>query len=553
MCGIFGIICPDCKDFAPDNFLGSGDTFREVAYQSSGCQRHRGPDYTGVVEFRDNGVILLQERLSVMGGKAGNQPFLSQDGSVVLSANGEIYNYLSLSAKLAISKGSYVPRSDCDVIIGCYEEYGTDLLSHLSGMFAFILYDKKKNYAIVARDPIGIIPLYQGVDKQGNLWFASEMKCLVKHCEEIKIFQPGHVYHGTPGKMTLEKFWNPLWQHVVPTTHVDLNLLRQKLESAVRTHLDCDAPFAALLSGGVDSSLVASIATKIMREKNPDFRLRTFSVGIEGAPDFKYARMVADYINSDHFEVTYTIEQGLDCIKDIISKIETYDVTTVRCSIPMYLMTRVIKSEGFKMIFSGEGADELFGGYLYFHQAPGPKEFHFQTSSCVENLHYSDCLRTNKASMAWGVESRVPFLDTEFFEHVMNIRPEDRMPISGTKQKIEKYILRAAFADNYLPDQVLWRQKEQFSDGVGYDWIDTIKQYAASKVTDEEFSTAAQTFPYNTPPTKEAYYYRKIFADCFPKESCATTVKRWIPRTDWGCSADPSGRAQKVHGAFNNA
>lgn len=547
MCGTFGIICKDCRLKIPNNFLDSHETFREVAYRSSGQQRHRGPDHTGVAVLPDYGVALVQERLAVMGGKKGDQPFVSDNGNVYLSANGEIYNYLAVSAKLAIRRGSYTPRNDCDVIIGCYEEYGLDLMKHIIGMFGFILFDKEKKYLIVARDPIGIIPLFRGVDKEGNLWFASEMKCLVEYCPEISIFPPGFMLHGPIGDLKLERFWNPTWEKIVPTTRVDLSLLRQKLESAVRTHLDSDAPFAALLSGGVDSSLVASIATKIMREKDPEYKLRTYSVGLKGAPDFKYSRIVADFIGSEHEEVYFTVEEGLDCIRDIIYKLETYDVTTIRASIPMYLLTRFIKSDGYKMVMSGEGADEMFGGYLYFHSAPNAETFHHETVSRVQNLHYSDCLRANKATMAWGIEPRVPFLDTDFFEHVMNIRPEDRMPVKGTKQSIEKYILRAAFANNYLPDEVLWRQKEQFSDGVGYDWIDSIKSYAASHVTDEEFSGATKRWPINTPSTKEAYYYRRIFEQRFPQESCATTVSRWIPRTDWGCSADPSGRAQAVH------
>lgn len=549
MCGIFGIICKNCENFNHNNFLGSGETFREIAYRSSGKQRHRGPDHTGVVVLKDEGIAVVQERLAVMGGKIGDQPFTSDDGNIVLVANGEIYNYLDVAAKLAILKGSYKPRNDCDVIIGCYEEYGMDLYKHLMGMFAFVLYDRSKKLLIVARDPIGIIPLYKGVDKDGNLWFASEMKCLTEFCPEISVFPPGHVYSGTTNTMKLERFWNPKWENKVPITDVDLPLLRTKLESAIRTHLDCDAPFAALLSGGVDSSLVASIATKLMREKNPNFRLKTFSVGLKGAPDFKYSRMVADYIGSDHEEVYFTVEEGLDCIRDVIYKVETYDITTVRCSILMCLLSRIIKGEGYKMILSGEGADEIFGGYLYFHAAPSPEDFHYETVTRTKNLHLSDCQRANKCSMAWGIEPRVPFLDTEFFEHVMSIRPEHRMPIPKTKQSIEKYILRAAFVDDYLPDEVLWRQKEQFSDGVGYDWIDSIKKYAESHVTDAEFEVAEKTYPFNTPKTKEAYYYRRIFTQMFPHESCATTVMKWVPRTDWGCSADPSGRAQTVHKA----
>lgn len=404
MCGTFGIICKDCSRSTLENFQNTNETFREIAYRCSGQQRHRGPDHTGVAIIPDHGVALVQERLAVMGGKKGDQPFVSDDGNVYLSANGEIYNYLSVAAKLAIARGSYTPRNDCDVIIGCYEEYGLDLMNHISGMFGFILYDKVKKYLIVARDPIGIIPLYRGVDKAGNLWFSSEMKCLVEFCPEISVFPPGHMLHGPVNDLTLDRFWNPIWEKTVPTTKVDLSLLRQKLESAVQTHLDSDAPFAALLSGGVDSSLIAAIATKLMREKDPNFKLRTFSVGLKGAPDFKYSKMVADYIGSDHEEVYFTVEEGLDCIRDIINKLETYDITTVRASIPMYILTRFIKAEGYKMVMSGEGADEMFGGYLYFHSAPSAEEFHFDTVMRMKNLNLSDCLRANKATMAWGIE-----------------------------------------------------------------------------------------------------------------------------------------------------
>lgn len=327
---------------------------------------------------------------------------------------------------------------------------------------------------------------------------------------------------------------------------VDLNELRDKLESAVRSHLACEVHFGALLSGGVDSSLIASIATKIMREKNPDFKLRTYSVGLKGAPDFKYSKMVADFIGSEHHEIHFTVEDGLDRIRDIISHLETYDITTIRASIPMFILTRYIKSSGLKMILSGEGADEILGGYLYFHCAPNAEEFHRETVSRVLNLWSSDCLRANKSSLAWGVELRVPFLDTHFVNYAMSVRPEDRMITKETKN-IEKFILRSAFEGDYLPKEVLWRQKEQFSDGVGYNWIDTIRSYASSHVTDEEFEKAAELYPINPPVSKEGFYYRQIFEELFPNKACLSTVKLWIPRQDWGASSDPSGRAQKVH------
>lgn len=332
----------------------------------------------------------------------------------------------------------------------------------------------------------------------------------------------------------------------VPTQSVDLTRFREALESAVRSHLQCEVKFGALLSGGVDSSLIASIATKIMRAKNPNFKLHTYSVGLKGAPDFKYSQMVADYLGSDHHEVEFTVEEGIDCIRDIIYHLETYDVTTIRASIPMFLLTRYIKSCGLKMVLSGEGADEILGGYLYFHSAPNADDFHHETVSRVMNLWSSDCLRANKSSLAWGVELRVPFLDTDFVNYAMSVRPEDRM-ITKANRDIEKYILRAAFADDYLPDEVLWRQKEQFSDGVGYNWIDSIRSYAAGHVNDGLFKRAKDLYPFNTPLSREGFYYRQLFEEIFPNKSCIKTVKQWIPRLDWGCSSDPSGRAQKVH------
>jgi asparagine synthase (glutamine-hydrolysing) len=394
-----------------------------------------------------------------------------------------------------------------------------------------------------------------GTDKHtGALWFASEMKCLVENCKQIEAFEPGCFIYGKPSDKSLpyQRFYSPSWYHNIPNTPVDFQALQKHLEAAVRSHLQCEVPFGALLSGGVDSSLIASIATKIMRERYPDFKLRTYSVGMKNAPDFKYSKMVAKYIGSDHTEVHFTIDEGLDCIRDTIYHVESYDVTTIRSSIPMYLLSRHIKGDGLKMVLSGEGADEILGGYLYFYQAPSPEEFHRETAARVQNLHLSDCLRANKSTTAWGVELRVPFLDLEFLNHAMNIKPEDRMPMRGkTVTRIEKHALRKAFDGTYLPAEVLWRQKEQFSDGVGYSWIDQIKEHTSDLVTDGEFENAAALYPHNTPATKEAFYYRKIFSEMFPHQSFAETVMRWIPRTDWGCAADPSGRAQHAHVAHN--
>lgn len=558
MCGILVVLSQTGEIKISKKFGKRITTLREMAYLQSGKQRHRGPDHTGVVDLPEHGVVLAQERLAVLCPATGDQPLKSDDGSIVLVANGEIYNYLELSADIAKRKGKYTPRGDCDVIIGMYEEFGTDLVSHITGMFAFALYDQKTKNFVIGRDPIGIIPLYEGEDDEGNLWFASEMKSLVGICHKISDFQPGTILHGRNGQLQRTQYYQPKWRSELPTSEADLGLLRHQLESAVRSHLQADAPYGALLSGGVDSSLIASIATKILRERDPNYRLKTYSVGLENAPDFKYSRMVADYINSDHTEVIFKLEDGLDCIRETIYHTESYDITTVRCSIPMVLMTRFIKSEGLKMILSGEGADEIFGGYLYFHQAPNKEEFHQELINRVTSLHKFDCLRANKATMTHGLELRVPFLDTDFLNYSMSIRPEDKM--IGTKNqfkcengkrptRIEKHILRAAFVDDYLPDVVLWRQKEQFSDGVGYNWIDTIRQYATDKISDEEFSQAAELYPINTPSTKEAFYYRAVFDELFPGDACAETVPRWAPRLDWGCAQDPSGRAQKVHTA----
>lgn len=558
MCGILSIFLNTEYDAGSDlyRYGNRTESLRELAFRQSAKQRHRGPDHTGLVVDTKAGFVLVQERLCVIGVKTGTQPFVSEDGLVLLVANGEIYNYLEMTEeinqKVDADEKAYVPRSDCDVIIAYYEKFGAEaLMKTIRGMFAFVLYDKKDGKVLVARDPIGIIPLYSGTDCEGNLWVASEMKCLVEKCSVVDVFPPGHMYYGSREKIKPECYFKKDWICEKPTKRVDLEQLKQHLEKAVESHLQCDVPFGALLSGGLDSSLVASIATKIMRERSGvDYRLKTYSVGLPGGPDFEYARIVAEHIGSDHTEVHFTIDEGLNYIRDAILHAETYDITTVRCTIPLLLLSRHIKSEGIKMVLSGEGADELLGGYLYFHQAPNAEEFHKETVMRVQNLHYADCLRANKGTSAWGLELRVPFLDTDFVNHVMSICPEDRMPknkINGMVVPMEKYILREAFTKDYLPSKVLWRQKEQFSDGVGYSWIDTITRYAASHVSDADFAAAAQRFPINPPPTKEAYYYRQLFQELFPHESCASTVKRWVPRIDWGCSADPSGRKQIVH------
>lgn len=566
MCAIFAVIA---RHGGHVNFKRYGKrlrSLRELAVRQSALQRHRGPDHTGVVEIPAAGIVMVQERLSIVAVKTGDQPHQSADGTVVMTSNGEIYNYREIASELAQRRGRpYVPRSDCDVILGLYEEHGEALLQHISGMFAFVLYDSRTGELLVARDPIGIIPLYRGWDADGNLWFASEMKCLVAVCPTIEVFPPGRSMFGTLDQLREVDFYQPQWLTQVPSGAQPVNLqrLEQLLVAAVRTHLHCSTPYGALLSGGVDSSLVASIATRIMREKDPTARLRTFSVGLPGAPDFQYSRMVAEYLNCDHQEIVFQIDDALDYVREIIYHIETYDVTTVRCSIPMVILARAIKAQGIKMILSGEGADEIFGGYLYFFNAPSAGEFHRELVKRTRALHLSDCQRANKSMMAYGIEPRVPFLDTDFVQYAMSVNPEDKMPVmphltengngsanvTSRPRVIEKRILRAAFAKDYLPDEVLWRQKEQFSDGVGYSWIDTIRSTAAAQITDVEFADASSVFPVNTPSTKEAFYYRTVFEELFPGDACARTVQRWLPRMDWGCSEDPSGRAQKSHTA----
>lgn len=553
MCGIFAIFSKDGEPIEPKMYYGRLHTLRQIGYRQSGRQRHRGPDYTGVHWISEDGVLMIHERLAIVGVETGHQPLFSENGNIVMVANGEIYNYLELSAEIAKSRGCYKPKSDCSVIIELYEEYGEQLLDHITGMFAFALYDRKEKTILIARDPFGIIPMYIGEDVEGNIWVSSEMKCIVDVCPKVEAFQPGELRLGKADNLVKRTYFQQSWMYTTPTIKVDLSMLRTTLENAVRTHLHCDVHFGALLSGGVDSSLIASIATKIRRESDPRFRLKTFSVGLRNAPDFKAARLVADYIGSDHKEIIFEIDDALDSIRDIIFHLETYDVTTVRCSIPMLLLARYIKSTGIKMILSGEGADEIFGGYLYFFKAPNYNEFHEELVKRVSQLHLSDCLRANKVAMAKGIELRVPFLDTSFVNYVMSIRPQDKIPgdlnslDDDQKYRIEKHILRAAFVDGYLPDQVLWRQKEQFSDGVGYDWIDSIRQVATEQVSDDEFAQAPHRYAINTPSTKEAYYYRSLFEEIFPGDDASKTVKRWIPRRDWGCPEDPSGRVQSVH------
>jgi asparagine synthase (glutamine-hydrolysing) len=478
----------------------------------------------------------------------------STDGKLVLTVNGEIYNHKIIKSKLKTPHDPFKTASDCEVILHLYKEKGEEFLNDLDGMFCFVLFDGE--HYIAARDPIGVCTLYQGWGEDGSVWFASEMKCLHKVCNRIISFPPGHVYSSRTGQA--RRYYQPFWlmnpDHI-PLNPVDYTQIRTSLEKSVIKRLMTDVPYGILLSGGLDSSLVAAIANRHRKKRVEDDeqseawwpQLHTFSIGLIGAPDLSAARLAANFLKTIHHEFTFTVQDGLDAIPDVIKHLETYDVTTVRASTPMYFLSRKVKACGVKMVLSGEGSDEIFGGYLYFHSAPTDADFHKECVSRVNCLHLSDCLRANKSTLAWGLEAREPFLDKAFLDICMNVDPAEKR---CSPTRIEKYILRKAFdtpEDPYLPDSILWRQKEQFSDGVGYNWITLLKEYTESQVTDEMFQKTAERFPHDTPTSKEAYYYRDIFEKLYPAKMCLGTVQRWIPRTDWGCSADPSGRAQKAH------
>jgi len=542
--------------------------------------RHRGPDWSGSVIA--NNTILCHERLSIVGVDSGAQPLVSDDEDIILAVNGEIYNHRLLRKGLK-KPYPFKTHSDCEVIIPLYKEHGLDTPKYLDGMFSWVLYDKKLNRAIAARDPIGITTFYIGWSSKepGTVYFASELKCLHTVCDKIQSFPPGHVFDSATGQIT--RYFEPTWWDGsrIPQKPADLKLLRETLEKSVRKRLMAEVPYGVLLSGGLDSSLVASIAQretlrlkKLAEEQaatvngnddeglvgiGEDNKLRTktlmpelnsFSIGLPGAPDNEAALEVAKFLGTKHHIITFTIEDGLNALSDVIYHLETYDVTTIRASTPMYLLSRKIKSMGIKMVLSGEGSDEIFGGYLYFHGAPSKEAFHEECVRRVKNLHLADCLRANKSTSAWGLEARVPFLDKEFLEVALNIDPQEKL-IQG--ERIEKYILRKAFdtsdepdAQPYLPDSILWRQKEQFSDGVGYGWIDALKDAAEKHVTDEMMRNPKPEWGDDIPDTKEAYWYRLMFDEHFPPH-CASTVKRWIPK--WSKQTDPSGRAISIHKA----
>ncbi len=545
MCGIVGIF--NIKEQTPE--------IRKKALKMSQKIRHRGPDWSGI--YCGKTAVLAHERLSIIDPQSGKQPLFSPDRKHVLAVNGEIYNHQDIRRKME-GKFEFQTGSDCEVILALYQEKGMDFLEDISGIFAFALYDEEKDEYLIARDPIGVIPLYIGHHSDGTLCVASELKALEGFCDGYEPFPPGHCYSSREGKV--RRWYRRDWfeYSAVENNGASVDELREGLQEAVKRQLMSDVPYGVLLSGGLDSSVISAIAKKYSAKRVETGgkhdawwpQLHSFAVGLKGAPDLIKAKEVADHIGTVHHEINYTIQEGLDAIRDVIYFIETYDVTTVRASTPMYLLARVIKSMGIKMVLSGEGADEIFGGYLYFHKAPGKKDFHDETVRKLGKLHWYDCLRANKSLAAWGVEGRVPFLDKEFLDIAMRLNPEAKMCPGNV---IEKKIVREAFAD-MLPESIAWRQKEQFSDGVGYSWIDTLKTMTASQVSDEQMAHAAERFPINTPLNKEEYYYRNIFEEHFPSASAARCVNQeasvacstaialeWDKA--WKDMNDPSGRA----------
>lgn len=517
MCGFVGMF----------EVCDSKRNYRDQVISMSRKIRHRGPDWSGIYTGSD--AIISHERLSIVDPLSGKQPLFSADGKLVLAANGEIYNHQEIRDR---SDYPFLTRSDCEVILALYKEKGVDFLEDLNGIFAFCLYDSEKDVYLVARDHIGIIPLYQGWDSEGHYYVASELKALEGICATIAEFPPGTYYYSESGETV--QWYKRDWESFenVKNNGASIKEVRAALEAAVKRQMMSDVPYGVLLSGGLDSSVIAAITAKYAQNRIESGdtetawwpRLHSFAVGLEGSPDLVAARKAADFIGTVHHEVHFTIQEALDAVDDVIYHLETYDITTVRAATPMFLLARVIKSMGIKMVLSGEGSDELFGGYLYFHKAPNAQEFHEETVRKLSKLHLYDCLRANKALAAWGVEGRVPFLDKEFIDVAMRLNPKAKMAVDENgKGRIEKWIVREAFKD-YLPEEIVWRQKEQFSDGVGYSWIDTLKKKTNEEVSDSQFAMAAMRFPINTPSTKEEYYYRSIFAKHFPSESAARTV-----------------------------
>ena len=549
MCGIVCVF--DTKQ--------KNEVIRPQILEMSKKIRHRGPDWSGI--YQHDHVIFSHERLAIVDPTSGKQPLFTKDKKVALAVNGEIYNHQELRSEFPDYE--FLTHSDCEVILALYRRDGKNFLEKLNGIFAFALYDEENDAYLIGRDHMGIVPLYMGWDKNGSFYVASELKSLEGVCNKIEEFLPGHFLYSKDGQ-DLQQWYKRDWTEFdnVKDNATDIAAIRKGLEEAVHRQLMSDVPYGVLLSGGLDSSIIAAVTAKYARQRIESGdtqeawypRLHSFAVGLEGSPDLAAARKAADHIGSVHHEIKYTVQEGLDAIKDVIYHLETYDVTTIRASTPMYLLARVIKSMGIKMVLSGEGSDELFGGYLYFHKAPSAQAFHEETVRKLGKLHLYDCLRANKSLMAWGIEGRVPFLDKEFMDIAMTINPKDKMI---TPERMEKWVLRKAFED-LLPESIAWRQKEQFSDGVGYSWIDTLKQVAEDEVTDEMMANAKHRFPINIPMSKEEYRYRTIFESHFPSDSAASCVPS-VPSV--ACSTpvalewdeafknanDPSGRAVKVH------
>ncbi|WP_034257901.1 asparagine synthase B [Altibacter lentus] len=536
------------------------EKLRPQLLEMAKCIRHRGPDWSGI--FDSEKAILAHERLAIVDPTSGKQPLFSPDRNLVLAANGEIYNHQSLRKQFE-GRYEFQTKSDCEVILALYKEKGNTFLDELNGIFGFAIYDVERNAYLVARDHMGIIPLYMGWDKDGTFYVASELKALEGVCTKIELFPPGHYLDSDEG--TLKRWYQRDWMayEAVKDNETSIAALRKALEDAVHRQLMSDVPYGVLLSGGLDSSITSAIAKKYAEKRIESDdqdkawwpQLHSFAIGLEGSPDLAAAQKVADHLETVHHEIKFTIQEGIDALRDVIYHLETYDITTIRASTPMYLMARAIKAMGIKMVLSGEGSDEIFGGYLYFHKAPNAEEFHKETVRKLEKLHMYDCLRANKSLASWGIEGRVPFLDKEFMDVAMRINPNDKM-ING--ERMEKWVLRKAFED-MLPASVAWRQKEQFSDGVGYSWIDTLKEMVNEQVTDEQMANAQYRFPLQTPTSKEEFFYRSIFEEHFPSDAAALSVPS-VPSVacsspialEWDESFknmnDPSGRAvAKVH------
>ena len=548
-----GIVCAfDLKQ--------KSDDLRPQILEMSKRIRHRGPDWSGI--FSNDKALMGHERLAIVDPTSGNQPLFSEDGRYVLAANGEIYNHKELRQQFE-GKYKFKTASDCEVILALYQEKGPAFVDEMNGIFGFAIYDIQEDTYFVARDHMGIIPLYMGWDQHGTFYVASELKALEGVCTKIELFPPGHYLSSTDEAPV--QWYTRDWMEFdeVKDNTTSVEDIHDALAAAVRRQLMSDVPYGVLLSGGLDSSVTSALA-KLYASKRVESddkqaawwpQLHSFSVGLEGSPDLAAAQKVADHIGTVHHEIKFTIQEGLDAIRDVVYNLETYDITTIRASTPMYLMARAIKSLGIKMVLSGEGADELFGGYLYFHKAPTAKDFHEETVRKLDKLHQYDCLRANKSLAAWGIEGRVPFLDKEFMDVAMRINPKDKMI---NQERMEKWVVRKAF-EKYLPESVAWRQKEQFSDGVGYNWIDTLKEVVEAAVSDEQMTNAQYRFPKQTPQNKEEFYYRSIFEEHFPSETAALCVPS-VPSV--ACSTpialewdeafknmnDPSGRAvTKVH------